>query len=165
MPVLGSSSSGIFLSQSVFLVSLNSICSYFSLPFSFMFIFKCSLRPIFLSFLGLFLALIFSLLIIGELSASSHIKNSSSDLITSLPWLHKDVVCFELCVCEYVTEWGVCVFTGVPTEATRSSEAGFSGNCDPPNMDPLRKIQKLFISLNDWAISPRAHFLDLNAFL
>lgn len=46
MPALGSSSSGIFLSQSVFLVSLNSICSYFSLPFSFMFIFKCSLRPI-----------------------------------------------------------------------------------------------------------------------
>lgn len=86
MPVLGSSSSGILLSQQlVFLMSLNSIRSYFSSPFSFMFIFKCSLRPIFLSFLGLFLALIFSLLIIGELSASSHIKNSSNDLITPLP--------------------------------------------------------------------------------
>lgn len=83
MSILGSSPSGIFLSQLVFLVSRNSICSYFSLPFSFMLIFKCSLIPIFLSFLGLFLGIIFSLLIIGEFTASFRMQNTLDDLIIS----------------------------------------------------------------------------------
>lgn len=165
MSVLGSSSSGIFLSQLGFLVSRNSIWSYFSSPFSLMFIFKCSLMPILLSFLGLFPPIIFSLLIVGEFSAPFHIKNTGRiSLHCSLDFFIK--VCFvfshvsvSMCPC------GDMCFR-------RGTQRGHQRHDNSPQDGFLATLSYLTwilwksgIVFNHWASLPSPHSLDLDAFL